>query len=102
MTISRSKTRRRTSTKQHPEYWSNTGETTRMWNLISERRITELKAWIEEDVNVVHIRSEDGRGPLWWAYEKGNMKIVNLLLSSGVDGTLKDSTGAMAKEMRQN
>jgi hypothetical protein len=37
-----------------------------------------------------------------WAYEQGNMKIVNLLLSSGVDGTLKDSTGAMAKEMRQN
>ena len=51
---------------------------------------------------IVHIRSEDGRGPLWWAYEQGNMKIVNLLLSSGVDGTLKDSTGAMAKEMRQN
>ena len=50
-----------------------------MWNLISQNRNKELKAWIDEDPEVVHIRSSDGKGPLFWAYEYGNKKLVRLL-----------------------
>ncbi len=84
-----------------PRFWMNTGDTTRMWTLISQNRYGELRDWIDEDPDVAHIRSEDGRGPLWWAYEYGHKKIVKLLLRSGVDGTLTDSTGGVARDMRK-
>ena len=42
----------------------DTDDTTRMWNLISQNRNKELKAWIDEDPDVVHIRSSDGKGPI--------------------------------------
>ena len=87
--------------KQDEEYWANTAETTRMWELISSENVNELKQWIRSDPDVVHVRSEDGRGPLWWAYEYGNKKIINMLLEAGVDGTQQDSSGSIASDMRK-
>jgi hypothetical protein len=75
--------------KQDEEYWANTAETTRMWELISSGNANELKQWIRSDPDVVHVRAEDGRGPLWWA-----------LLEAGVDGTQQDSSGSIASDMR--
>ena len=86
--------------KQDEEYWANTAETTRMWELISSENANELKQWIRSDPDVVHVRAEDGRGPLWWAYEYGNKKIINMLLEAGVDGTQQDSSGSIASDMR--
>ena len=87
--------------KQDEEYWANTAETTRMWELISSGNANELKQWIRSDPDVVHVRAEDGRGPLWWAYEYGNKKIINMLLEAGVDGTQQDSSGSIASDMRK-
>jgi dolichyl-diphosphooligosaccharide--protein glycosyltransferase len=68
-----------------------------MWNLISSNRNKELKAWIDEEPDVAHIRSSDGKGPLFWAYEYGNKKLVRLLKKRGVDFKSKDSSGHKAK-----
>ena len=35
------------------------------------------------------MRSEDGRGPLWWANEAGNQEIIDLLRAKGVRNDLK-------------
>jgi len=87
--------------KQDPKYWRNSAETTRFWNLINDEKIDELDAWITSDPNVIHIRSEDGRGPLFWAYEKNNNDIIDLLLNAGVDGTQKDADGNVPKDLRK-
>lgn len=80
-----------------PVNWRDTDDTTRMWNLISQKRNKELKAWIDEDPDIVHIRSSDGKGPLFWAYEYGNKKLVSLLKKRGIDATSTDSSGHKAK-----
>ena len=33
----------------------------------------------------VHLRSEDGRGPLFWAYEYAQFPLVDFLLERGAD-----------------
>lgn len=64
----------------------------------------------------MHVRAEDGRGPLWWAYEHKREHFIDLLHSLGVDKDAKglrcqihetvitvkyrlDGDGLMAREM---
>ena len=50
---------------------------------------------------VVHIRSEDGRGPLWWAYEYDRTEIIAALREAGVHEDAKDDRGLKASDMRR-
>ena len=70
-----------------------------MWNLIHDKDYEGIKAWIEREPEVVHIRSGDGRGPLWWAYEHKNKKIVKLLKKHGADKNALDAKGMKPKQM---
>ena len=79
--------------------WRNTKYTTKLWNMIHEKDYDGIKEWIEREPEVVHIRSGDGRGPLWWAYEHKNKKIVKLLKKHGADKNAIDSEGKKPKEM---
>jgi len=79
--------------------WANTPDTTRMWQLIHGGDVEGLEDWIEAMPHIVHIRSEDGRGPLWWAYEYARYDFVEVLLQSGVDPLLEDVTGMKPAEM---
>merc|ERR1711871_683199 len=88
-----------TDDEPEPPKWRDTASTTRMWNLIHDNDIEALKAWIEEEPEAVHIRSSDGRGPLWWAYEHRNKKIVKLLKNNGADPKAKDKDGLKPKAM---
>merc|ERR1712187_213011 len=63
--------------------WMNTAATTHMWELIQAHATEKLREWLKSEPTIVRIRSEDGRGPLWWAYENGHMDIVDLLVESG-------------------
>merc|ERR1712032_1571592 len=63
--------------------WMNTAATTHMWELINGHATEKLREWLKSEPNIVRVRSEDGRGPLWWAYENGHMDIVDLLVESG-------------------
>merc|ERR1712147_37367 len=79
--------------------WINTAATTHMWELINTHSTDKLREWLKSEPQIVKIRSEDGRGPLWWAYENGHMDIVDLLVESGVNQDDKDSSGKTPKEM---
>ena len=79
--------------------WRNTKYTTKLWNMIHEKDYDGIKEWIEREPEVVHIRSGDGRGPLWWAYEHKNKKTVKLLKKHGADKNAIDSEGKKPKEM---
>lgn len=82
-------------------YWMNTADTTRMWQLINENDVDQLKTWIEQDPDVVHIRSADGRGPLWWAYEYDRTEIIAALRDAGVNEDAKDGRGLQANDMKR-
>jgi dolichyl-diphosphooligosaccharide--protein glycosyltransferase len=73
--------------------WEDTEDTTLMWTLISSNQVEELKLWMEEDPTVAFIRSRDGRGPMWWAFEQRNEEITKMLMKAGVPHTDRDSKG---------
>ena len=60
--------------------------TTAMWSLIDRGDLAELSKALESDTDLVYIRSEDGRGPLFWAYEYERYDLVKLLLDNGQCG----------------
>jgi dolichyl-diphosphooligosaccharide---protein glycosyltransferase len=73
--------------------YANTEVTTRMWQLISGGHVEELTTWIEANPAVAYVRSEDGRGPMWWAFESRNQDIVKVLMKAGVPHTDADVNG---------
>ena len=73
--------------------WEDTELTTMMWTLISNNQVKELEMWMEEDPTVAFIRSRDGRGPMWWAFEQRNEEITKMLMKAGVPHTDRDAEG---------
>jgi dolichyl-diphosphooligosaccharide--protein glycosyltransferase len=73
--------------------WDDTEDTTLMWSLITNNQVDELKMWLEEDPTVAFIRSRDGRGPMWWAFEQRNEEITKLLMAAGVPHSDRDAKG---------
>lgn len=75
------------------EQWKNTKVTHIMWEFISGYRFDDLRNLLIEDPAAPHVRSEDGRGPMWWAHEHGHKNIVELLKRLGVSENEKDANG---------
>jgi dolichyl-diphosphooligosaccharide---protein glycosyltransferase len=73
--------------------WDDTEDTTMMWTLISNNQVEELSRWMEDDPTIAFIRSRDGRGPMWWAFEKRNDEITKMLMKAGVPHTDRDANG---------
>jgi dolichyl-diphosphooligosaccharide--protein glycosyltransferase len=64
-----------------------------MWEIIADARWSELVTNLLEYPEIAHIRSEDGRGPMWWAHEHGRPKMVQILKSLGVSEDRSDVNG---------
>ena len=79
--------------------WRDTESTTRMWELIHENDVEGIQSWLDDAPDAALIRSADGRGPLWWAYEHRNKKIVKLLKKYGADPMAEDAKGLRPKQM---
>jgi len=73
--------------------WEDTEDTTLMWTLISNNQMDDLRMWLEEDPAIAFIRSRDGRGPMWWAFEKRNEDATKILMKMGVPHTDRDAKG---------
>merc|ERR1711907_150231 len=84
---------------QEPDAWKNTYATTRLWEVISKNDMQGLQDMIKVNPRVVHARAEDGRGPLFWAYEYQRPEMIKLLQTSGVDATVKDKDGMTPTQM---
>eukprot|EP01064_Diplonema_japonicum_P037937 TRINITY_DN9046_c0_g1_i1.p1 TRINITY_DN9046_c0_g1~~TRINITY_DN9046_c0_g1_i1.p1 ORF type:complete len:164 (+),score=46.40 TRINITY_DN9046_c0_g1_i1:59-493(+) len=79
--------------------WRDTELTTSLWRMCSSGNVDELKALIEDQPDVVHARSGDGRGPLWWAIENQQTAVFNLLISHGANRAETDIDGRTAEQM---
>ena len=61
--------------------------------IVTEKNVADLESWIQADPGAAWVRSADGRGPMWWAFESKNQDIVSLLMKMGVPHTDKDKNG---------
>ena len=79
--------------------FEDSDESTAMWQLVSQNNIAELTAWLEREPIMAYLRSSDGRGPMWWAFESRNQDIVKLLMKHGVPIQDKDKSGKTPVEL---
>lgn len=77
----------------NPEAWGDNMMTTAMWDTIHSNDIRGLRDMLIDRPEAAHVRSADGRGPMWWAHEYGRAEIIKLLLKLGVSETIRDSKG---------
>jgi dolichyl-diphosphooligosaccharide---protein glycosyltransferase len=75
------------------EEWENNEKTSMMWEIIKDADIQEFMVALQEHPELAHIRSEDGRGPMWWAHEYGRPHMVGILRQLGVSDDRTDSKG---------
>ena len=45
--------------------WKDTEQTSSMWNLINQNKLMEFMDAVAEVPELAHMRSADGRGPMW-------------------------------------
>ena len=81
------------------EDWTNDDTTTVLWELVSNGRVDELRTLLAQVPHAAHSRSEDGRGPMFWAYEYGQSAVIDLLKSVGVSEDRTDSQGLKPSDM---
>mmetsp|Transcript_36096 Transcript_36096/g.53808 ORF Transcript_36096/g.53808 Transcript_36096/m.53808 type:complete len:1001 (-) Transcript_36096:40-3042(-) len=79
--------------------WADTDTTTALWSLVNEGKVDSLRLWLKEEPQVAYVRSSDGRGPMFWAYEARNTEITKLLMSYGVPTTDRDKNGKTPEDL---
>lgn len=77
----------------------NSEHTTILWQMISEGKTRELKKLLAENPQLAHMRSSDGRGPMWWAHENNEDRIIEILKSHGVSDHRTDEDGVRALDL---
>lgn len=73
--------------------WEDTNETTELWKVITNGELSDLKTIISKNPILGHVRSSDGRGPMWWAFEHRKQEMVKFLMQSGVSHSERDKDG---------
>jgi dolichyl-diphosphooligosaccharide--protein glycosyltransferase len=83
------------------EKWEDNAVTTKLWDLISQNDLAGIRDFILENPAAVHVRSKDGRGPMWWAHEYGRKTMISMLQQLGVSETLEDKNGMTPLDVLQ-
>eukprot|EP00549_Striatella_unipunctata_P000549 CAMPEP_0118674620 /NCGR_PEP_ID=MMETSP0800-20121206/990_1 /TAXON_ID=210618 ORGANISM="Striatella unipunctata, Strain CCMP2910" /NCGR_SAMPLE_ID=MMETSP0800 /ASSEMBLY_ACC=CAM_ASM_000638 /LENGTH=988 /DNA_ID=CAMNT_0006569837 /DNA_START=48 /DNA_END=3014 /DNA_ORIENTATION=- len=73
--------------------WHDSDTLTAMWEFISKNDAPGVISMLRTNPEAAHLRSADGRGPMWWAHEFGRAKIIKILKSVGVSETEMDDDG---------
>jgi dolichyl-diphosphooligosaccharide--protein glycosyltransferase len=73
--------------------WQDSEVTSRLFNIIQMGDYDSFEFVLENNPSYAHVRSKDGRGPMWWAHEHGRPKMISLLKSLGVSEKRKDKDG---------
>jgi len=73
--------------------WVDNERTGMMWQIIKGQESQEFGRVISENPELAHIRSKDGRGPMFWAHEYGRKQMIKLLRQLGVSEERMDVNG---------
>ena len=69
------------------EMWEDNEATTALYEVISGGDIEDFVGLLSKNPPLAHIRSKDGRGPMFWAHENGQVEMVEILRRLGVSDT---------------
>eukprot|EP01080_Neovahlkampfia_damariscottae_P008374 gene8374-199_t len=78
----------------------NSPAATQMWSSIKDGNLNSIQDAIKNTPCLVHVRSEDGRGPLFWAYEFNKPDIINFLITNGCEENERDVSGKLPKDLQ--
>ena len=81
--------------------WEDNEQTSNLWQTISSGNTKQLSEWLQRFPELGHLRSSDGRGPMWWAYEYNNKNMIRLLKKVGVSDDRKDAQGLTPKDLQR-
>lgn len=81
--------------------FQDTEESTLMWKVVTTNAKHDLIQWLAQYPIAAFVRSSDGRGPMWWAYESNNMAIVELLKKLGLSDKDRDKHGKRPVDLRK-
>lgn len=73
--------------------WEDNEMTSHVFQLVSQGDFESFKQLVESQPMYAHIRSKDGRGPMWWAHEHGRPRMIKVLKSLGVSEKARDKDG---------
>jgi dolichyl-diphosphooligosaccharide--protein glycosyltransferase len=73
--------------------WKDTLYTSVMWKVITEGTVEDLQSWLDMAPLLAFVRSSDGRGPMFWAFEHRKHDMVHILLKCGVGHSDRDAKG---------
>lgn len=68
-------------------------------DIVETNDLGRLRELAEIDAALVHSRSKDGRGAMWWAHELGRGEIIETLRAIGVSDQLRDRDGFLPAEL---
>eukprot|EP00823_Brevimastigomonas_motovehiculus_P006548 TRINITY_DN543_c0_g1_i1.p1 TRINITY_DN543_c0_g1~~TRINITY_DN543_c0_g1_i1.p1 ORF type:complete len:174 (-),score=45.98 TRINITY_DN543_c0_g1_i1:346-867(-) len=80
--------------------WQDTEQTTLLWKIISQGDMKALKEFMKLVPETIVLRSGDGRGALFWAYEFSRMDMVSTLLAAGADEEAQDKDGMTPAQLK--
>lgn len=75
------------------QVWDDTELTSAVYDIIAADDFESLRGLLVKMPEAAHVRSKDGRGPMFWAHEKGRTRMVNALRILGVRENVKDAQG---------
>jgi hypothetical protein len=82
-----------------PAAWEDSDFSARVYSYIATKNVARLsKLLLQEEIGetdkmLLTLRSADGRGALWWAYEMNDMVIAEMLVRSGAMTDSRDALG---------
>jgi dolichyl-diphosphooligosaccharide--protein glycosyltransferase len=85
----------------NPNGRTDNDATTELWQLISENKYNDLLELLLKNPGLAHVRSSDGCGPMFWAYENNRKDMVHALKTMGVLDTREDAKGIIPKDLQQ-
>ncbi|KAL7546085.1 hypothetical protein ACHAWF_009423 [Thalassiosira exigua] len=88
--------------KEMNQKWDDTPVTSQLFKLIQKNDADSFAEMLDAQPINAHVRSKDGRGPMWWAYEHGRMRIVKLLKSHGVSEKARDKDGMTPLDLKDD
>ena len=81
--------------------WEDTAETAALKAAIASGKVEALEAMLQESPSLVHVRSADGEGPLFWAWQQGSKPMRTLLVKNGSQKDVVDKAGKSPKQHKK-
>jgi dolichyl-diphosphooligosaccharide--protein glycosyltransferase len=73
--------------------WEDNEKTSMMWEVINKQAVDDFMDILRTMPEAAHVRSKDGRGPMFWAHEYGRKGMITVLRKLGVSEDRADANG---------